>query len=244
MGIKCTVMMLAACAILAGCSGNDDKAVKKVATPKAPPLQAPFRFHKLVEVAPGNDFDILSWGRGATDVGSFIILHSDSVAMNYTTTTGDLEGTVVDVYNADMDVDGNPELLIESHSKDTTKYTNIYSFEFNNSRASKLDFPDLTRKQSKGYRGQDNFYIKEGKFIREFPIYTGEGKAAKPSGAKRVLQYSLRNNSFTVEQLSKDSTDKDDPVIQPVKQENKAMVKKSGKKKSSSKKKRRHRRRE
>lgn len=237
-------MMLAAC-VVSGCGGDDEKIVSKAATPK-PQLQAPFRYHKLVEVAPGNDFDILSWGRGATDIGAFVILHSDSSAMSYNTTTGDLAGTVVDVYNADMDVDGNPELLIESHTKDTTQYTNIYPFEFNGSKAQKLDFPDLTKKQSKGYRGQDNFYIKEGKFIREFPIYNGEGKAAKPSGAKRVLQYGLRNNSFTVEQLSKDSVDKDEPVaIQPVKQEKKTAVKKSTKKKkSSSKKKRRRRRRD
>ena len=42
----------------------------------------------------------------------------------------------------------------------------------------------------------------------EGPIYDGNGKDAKATGAKRVLEYGLRNNSFTVKQLSKDSTDK------------------------------------
>jgi hypothetical protein len=77
--------------------------------------------------------------------------------MQYTTTTGDLDGTITDVYNADMDVDGNPEILIQSKGKDTVNYAKIYAFEFNNNDANKLDFPRLTNSQKKGYRGNDNF---------------------------------------------------------------------------------------
>ncbi len=44
--------------------------------------------------------------------------------------------------------------------------------------------------------------------MREFPIYDGNGKDAKPTGQKRVLEYGLRGNNFTVKQLSNDSTDK------------------------------------
>jgi hypothetical protein len=44
--------------------------------------------------------------------------------------------------------------------------------------------------------------------MREFPIYDGTSQDAKSTGAKRVLEYGLRDNSFTVKQLSKDSTDK------------------------------------
>jgi hypothetical protein len=110
--------------------------------------------------------------------------------MKYTTTTGDLDGTITDVYNADMDTDGNPEILIQSKGKDTVNYAKIYAFEFNNNNAAnKLDFPKLTNSQKKGYRGDDNFYIKDGKLIREFPIYDGNDKAAKPTGAKRQLEY-------------------------------------------------------
>jgi len=166
----------------------------------------PFRFHKMIEVAPGNDFDVLSWGRGSSAVGSFLILHSDSTNMKYTTTTGDLDGIIVDVYNADMDMDGNPEILIQAKATDTTNYAVIYAFEFNNDKADKLDFPKLTKSQKQGYRGNDNFYIQDGKFMREFPIYTGNGKDATPTGQKRLLQYGLRDNEFTVQQISKDST--------------------------------------
>ena len=166
----------------------------------------PFRYHKLMEVAPGQYYDVLCWGRGSVDTGSFLILHSDSSARKYTTTTGDVNGKIIDVYNADMDVDGHPEILIETKGKDTVNYTNIYAFEFYENSVQKLDFPKLSSSQRKGYRGGDNFYISEGKFIREFPIYTGSGKEAKITAQKRKLEYSLNSNTFSVKQLSKDST--------------------------------------
>jgi hypothetical protein len=189
-----------------GC-GNDEKPTGVTAViSKKPVVMDPFRYHKLIEVSPGQDYDVLSWGRGSTAVGSFMILHSDSAAAKYVTTTGDLAGSIVDVYNSDMDLDGNPEILIQAKNNDTINYTTIYAFEFTNDKAQKLDFPRLTQSQRQGYRGEDNFYIKDGMLMREFPIFKGSGKDAKPTGAKRQFQYGLRNNEFTVKQLSKDST--------------------------------------
>ncbi len=201
--------------LMAACDQEEKKASPPPAASKRPDYVAPFRFHKLIEVSPGEDYDVLSWGRGTATKGSFLILHSDSAAKKFTTTTGDLDGTIVDVYNSDMDLDGNPEILIQARGTDSTNYTTIYAFEFSGGKADKLTFPKLTSSQRKGYHGSDNFYIKEGKFMREFPIYDGSGQDAKSTGAKRVLEYSLRDNSFTVKQLSKDSTDKT-RVITPV----------------------------
>jgi hypothetical protein len=233
--------------IIAGCSGNETKTTVSTPAAKKPELMPPFRFHKMIEVSPGQSYDILSWGRGSVDAGAFLILHSDSSGIQYTTTTGDLDGAIVDVYNADMDVDGNPEILIQAKSKDTTRYTSIYAFEFNNNKANKLDFPKLNSGYRKGYRGGDNFYIRDGKLIREFPIYNGNGKDAQPTGAKRQLEYGLRGNEFTVKQLSKDSTNvADKPAANAaVKQDqDNSKVQNSEKKsssKSSKKKRRRHR---
>lgn len=193
--------------IIAGCIQAPQQAAQPPAPVKTPDFAAPFRFHKLIEVSPGQDYDIVSWGRGSNISGSFLVLHSDSVAKKYTTTTGDLDGTVVDVYNSDMDLDGNPEILIQARGTDSTNYATIYAFEFSGGKGNKLDFPKLNKNQRKGYRGEDNFYIREGKLMREFPIFDGNGKDAKPTGAKRIFEYGLRDNSFTVKQLSKDSTD-------------------------------------
>jgi len=208
MNYRFYLFTLIGCLMMAWSCNQEEK---KVAAPptsvKKPDFVDPFRFHKLIEVSPGEDYDVLSWGRGSTTMGSYLILHSDSLGKKYTTTIGDLDGAIVDVYNSDMDLDGNPEILIQAKPKDTSNYATIYAFEFNNGKANKLDFPKLTNSQRKGYRGNDNFYIKEGRFMREFPIYDGNEKDAKPTGQKRVLEYGLRGNNLTVKQLSKDSTD-------------------------------------
>jgi len=226
--------------LITGC-GNEEKktAPETPVSPKKPVLMDPFRFHEMIEVSPGQNYDVLSWGRGSTTVGAFMILHSDSAAAKYTTTTGDLDGAIVDAYNADMDMDGNPEILIQAKGKDTVNYTNIYAFEFSNNKVQKLDFPKLTKSQKKGYRGNDNFYIKDGKFIREFPIYSGDGKEAKPTNQKRQLEYGLRNNEFTVRQLSKDSTEVTKTrqvVAPPAKNAEPAKTTKSAKKHTAEKK--------
>jgi len=195
------------CSLLAASCGNNPKPMEVAAVaPAQPVMTEPFRFHKLIEVSPGQDYDVLSWGRGSKTTGSFIILHSDSAAKKYTTTTGDLDGDVVDVYNSDMDMDGNPEIIIQAKGTDTLNYTNIYAFEFTYGKAQKLDFPKLSKSQKQGYRGNDNFYIKDGQLYREFPIFSGSGKDTTRTTQKRLLQYGLHNNSFTVKQLSKDST--------------------------------------
>ncbi|HZY35127.1 MAG TPA: hypothetical protein VFE53_00680 [Mucilaginibacter sp.] len=185
--------------LLAGCS-NGDKPAATVSAPKTPAIMPPFRYHKLIEVSPGQDYDVVSWGRGSTKTGSFAILHSDSAAAKFVTTTGDLTGTIVDVFNTDMDLDGNPEIIIQAKGIDTNNYTNVYAFEFTNGHAEKLDFPRLTKQQRQGYRGEDNFYVQDGKLMREFPLFDANAKA---NGQKRQLEYGMSDNSLTVKDLNK-----------------------------------------
>ncbi|MDP9047286.1 MAG: hypothetical protein M3N14_04065 [Bacteroidota bacterium] len=230
------LFLLAGFGLFAACSNNDKKPVSAAPSKAIKPLLIePFRYHKMIEVSPGQDYDVVSWGRGSSKKGAFAILHSDSAAARFTTTTGDLDGAIIDVYNSDMDLDGNPEIIIQAKGKDSINYTNIYAYEFGGEKAQKLDFPKLTRSQRKGYRGDDNFYIKDGILMREFPIYDGNVAGSKPTGAKRQFQYGLRNNSFTVKQLGKDSTSasKDKPVVAPEKRT--AIVEKHSSSKKSSK---------
>jgi len=209
-------IMIVAMAFIFGCSQDQPKNLAATTAPKAPEVMAPFRFHKMIEVAPGQDFDVLSWGRGSNTSGSLLILRSDSAGKKYTTTTGDLEGAITDVFNSDMDVDGNPELLIEAKAKDTIAYTTIYAYEFNADKANKLDFPKLTTTQKTGYRGADNFYMKDGKLIREFPLFDGNTSTAKATGKKRVLQYNLKANSLTVKDLSADTLKNGAPKVDTI----------------------------
>jgi len=203
---------LACClAVIAACNQPAQQqaaTTPAVATSAKPELPQPFRFHKLIESSPGKYFDVYSWGRGKDSIGSYLILHSDSIHKQYTTTSGDLEGSIIDVFNTDMNMDGNPEILIETNAKDTTNHVNIYAFEFRGGKATKLDFPKLSSNSKKGYRGGDSFAIKEGTLVRQFPVYDGNGKDAKPTGKTKILQYGIRDNVFTVEDVSAADTTK------------------------------------
>jgi len=198
-------LVIAGIAIMAaGCSQNGAKNQQAVSASAKPQLMQPFTYHKMIEVSPGQYYDVMSWGRGGKGKGALLILHSDSINKDFVTTTGDLDGAIFDVFNSDMDADGSPELLIESKGKDTVNYSTIQAYEFKD-KAQKLDFPKLQSYQKRGYRGNDNFFMKDGKLIREYPIYTSNDSTAKPTGQKRVLEYSLRSNNLTVKDLSKDT---------------------------------------
>ncbi|EHQ24527.1 hypothetical protein [Mucilaginibacter paludis] len=257
--IPCYIAIAFCClGLLASCTQQSE--TKAPVTPAEPTtakhtLMEPFHYHKLIESSPGKYFDILSWGRGKDSTGAYMILRSDSTGKQYSATNGDLEGAIIDVYNTDMNMDGYPEILIEAKAKDTTNHINIYAYEFRGTKGQKIDFPKLTSKTKKGYRGDDRLYIKEGNLIREFPVYEGNGKDAKPTGQKKILQYGLRDNNFTVKDISPvDSAAAAKPAVKevvkkeaaPLSDKPKVSEKKSTKKKKHTeekhkKKKRRHR---
>ena len=229
MNIKHYLHLLLGCmVVVAGCSNSSQKA--EVTAPLAaaePKIMAPFRFHKTVEVAPGQYYDVLAWGRGSQTVGAFEILRSDSATMKYTTTTGDLEGAIKEVLNADMDTDGNPELFIHTQATDSTNAAKVYAFEYNNDKARELEFPKLTRSQRKGYRGNDNFFVKDGSLMREFNVYDEADSLAKKPVDKRLIQYSLRSNSISANQVSTDTAKVKENEISPVVTNNASSEKRS-----------------
>src|SRR5476651_1719652 len=197
------LFLIAIClAVLAACNHPEPTKSTAAATAAKPALMAPFRYHKLIESSPGVYFDVLTWGRGKDSIGGYLILHSDSTGKKYTTITGDLEGSIQDVFNTDMNMDGNPEILILSKAKDTITRFNMYAYEYVNGKGNKLDFPKLSDKSKSVYHGGDNFYIEGGNLVREFPIYAGAGKDAKSTGKKKILQYGIRDNVFTVKDIS------------------------------------------
>jgi hypothetical protein len=243
MNFRSIIFILISCVTIASCSEEPKKVPAASNLPKAVQVMEPFKFHKMIEVAPGQYYDILSWGRGAGKESAYMILHSDSSGQKFTTTTGDLDGAITDVYNSDMDLDGSPEILIQAKGTDSINFTRIYAYEIRGKEVQKLDFPKL-QSSKKNYRGNDNFYISEGKLIREFPSYTSSGSDGKPTGGKYKFEYALRDNELSVKVLVQDSTQMDKPAVTAVKKssEEKPQVKKTIKKKTVAKKKRRRRR--
>ncbi|NNU33960.1 hypothetical protein HK413_06985 [Mucilaginibacter sp. S1162] len=63
MSVRSWFFIWMGCVTLAGCTQEQKKVVATVA-PKAPVLIDPFKFHKMIEVAPGQYYDILTRGQG------------------------------------------------------------------------------------------------------------------------------------------------------------------------------------
>ncbi|QJD95088.1 hypothetical protein HH214_03945 [Mucilaginibacter robiniae] len=219
MTVKHYTFLLLSGIALAGCNHSENKQTATATetttvVTKSAKVMAPFRFHKSIEVAPGLTYDVLSWGRGSDSVGAYEILRSDSTGKNYTTTTADLEGKIVDVLNSDMDTDGNPELFIQTQATDSLHTSVVYAYEYNDAQAHKLDFPKLTKSQRKGYRGNDNFYIKDDKLMREFTANNTD-EDGKATTQKRVLVYNLHGNELSVTEVKQDTTQKAATTSQP-----------------------------
>lgn len=188
--------------VLTSCSSDEplkaESSITKVVLPQ------PFRYHKSIEVTPGLTFDVLSWGRGAEHVGQYLILRSDSSDVKYSTIAEELEGDITDVWNMDLDSDGNPEIFIQVKRQEGKSSLNLklYVHEFSEGGASQeLKFPELTSATKKKYRGKDSVYVKEGNLFREFPLYDDKDTAGVKPVDKKVLEYSLKGNRFDIHEI-------------------------------------------
>ncbi len=203
MKIKSLYIYLPIIGLAASCANPEEKEpVAKVQ--KQETMMQPFRFHKAIEVSPGLTFDVLSWGRGAKSAGELLILKSDSTEIKYSTLSEELEGTIVDVFNTDMDLDGNPEILIQTNTADSIPLAKVYCYEFGSNNSQKIKFPELTSATQKKYRGKDNFFVKEGKLRRTFPLFEQENNKDLPSKEQKNIEYSIVNGSIDIKEIKEE----------------------------------------
>lgn len=182
--------------------GNDKKEETKIVKAVENSLPAPFRHHEKIEVGPELIFDVYSWGRGADSTSSLLILRSDSIKNDFTVASSDnIDGRLVEVFNTDMDTDGNPEVLIYYTLNDKFDSANIICYEFNGKNINKINFPKLSDKTKKQYRGLDKFYVKDGKLVREFNLFEDDDKEGKNATAKKKVEYFIKNNNFDLNEL-------------------------------------------
>jgi hypothetical protein len=170
-------------------SANDKTVVKNTG--------GTFPFHKDILIKPGLHFEVLSWGKGVDSLGGYLILMSDSAKNNYKSLAVERSGVITDAWNMDMDNDGNPELYIELMSKKKVKDLNVYEY---NGGFNKISFPPLSTKMKKIYGGDDQFIQKNGDLFRSFPVVNSSDTTQK-KGAVKMLHYSLRGNSFSVDEV-------------------------------------------
>lgn len=157
--------------------------------------KTPFKFYKDIEVKPGLNFEIISWGKGVDSVGGYQILMSDSVKNKFRSAAVERKGIITDAWNMDLDNDGNPEIYIQILSKKNVLDLNVfeYSGDFN-----KISFPSLSANQKKAYHGADKFFIKNGDLFRSFPV---KDEADSTKKLIKTFQYKLSGNSFSANEI-------------------------------------------
>ncbi len=163
-------------------------------------LPNPFPFYKKIEIKPGFNFEILSWGKGVDSLGGYLLLMSDSLKNNYQSNSVERKGIITDAWNMDLDNDGNPELYIELLSKKNVTDLNVY--EFSGGSFSKINFPPLSITLKKAYEGNDKFYTKNGDLFRAVPILN-KTDSTKTTTEIRTLKYRLSGNSFSSAEVVK-----------------------------------------
>ncbi|MNY30073.1 hypothetical protein D3C86_1641590 [compost metagenome] len=126
---------------------------------------------------------------------------SDSVRNNYNSFSNERKGIITDVWNMDMDNDGNPEIYIELLSKKNVLDLNVYEYSGGDFR--KITFPPLSSNMKKNYAGNDKFLIKNGDLFRTFPVVNPKDTTVK-AGEVKMIQYRLNGNSFSVDEVKQE----------------------------------------
>ncbi|OAQ39633.1 hypothetical protein A5893_08570 [Pedobacter psychrophilus] len=187
--------------VLSSCGGDEDKKVKEVPK-KIAALPAPFKHHEKIEVGPELIFDIYTWGRGADSTSSLLVLRSDSIENDFSlASTNNINGKFKEVFNTDMDDDGNPEVLIYYTANDKFQSAKVICYEFTGKNANEIDFPNLSTKTKDQYHGKDKFYVKEGKLFREFDLFDNNDKEGKKAIDKKVIQYFIKGNRLDLNEV-------------------------------------------
>lgn len=185
---------------LFGC--KEKGAVKDTATAKTPVKEkGAFPFYKDIVIKPGFNLEVVSWGKGIDSIGGYLLLMSDSAKNDYRSLSVERKGVITDVWNMDLDNDGNPELYIELLSKKNVKDLNVY--EYSNNSFNKISFPPLGSKSKKYYGGNDEYTIKNGDLFRSFPVVNSTDSTVQ-NGTKKMLVYRLRGNTFSVDEVASD----------------------------------------
>ncbi len=199
--LKVVCVLLGVSLMLFSCDPSNEKTSSDKKQIAKTTLPAPFKKHLKVELGPDIIFDVVAWGRGSDSSSSVLVLRSDSVKNDFTVASSDnLDGHLEEIFNTDMDKDSNPEIIIYYTNNDKYKTAEVLCYEFNGKNVNKINFPDLTSKTQKQYRGNDKFYVKAGELYREFDLFSDADSTSKATG-KLALKYFLKGNRFDLTEL-------------------------------------------
>lgn len=189
--LKISFLTLAAAVFVTACTTDEKQSDQLLATNPVAKSINPFPFYKAIEIKPGFNFEVVSWGKGVDTLGGYLLLMSDSVKNNYKSISLERKGTITDAWNMDLDNDGNPELYVQFVVRKNVNDLNVY--EFANNGFDKISFPGLN--SEKGFVGNDRFFVKNGELFRSVPVVKID--SGKTTTLVKTLKYSLRANSFS-----------------------------------------------
>lgn len=154
-----------------------------------------FPFYKNIEIKPGLNFEIISWGKGIDSLGGIAVLLSDSTHKNFNAVTKNRKGILTDAWNLDLDTDGNPELYLQVTQN--KNQSDLLVFEYDDGAFRKISFPALSDRTKKIFLGNDKFFIKNGHLMRTIPV-KGEKEGEK---VNLVVDYLMRGNAFDIKEV-------------------------------------------
>lgn len=189
-----TALGIFASILVASCSNGDKEPLSASSQVPAPVVKGQFPFYKDIQIRPGLNFEVVSWGKGVDSVGGYLILLSDSLKNNYKSLSNEREGIITDAWNMDLDNDGNPEVYVELQSKQNVADLEVY--EYSGGSFNKITFPGLSSNMKKIYAGNDKYTIKEGELYRTFPIVNPRDTSEKAGDIKQI-KYRLSGNTFS-----------------------------------------------
>ncbi len=99
------------------------------------------------------------------------------------------EGRVRQVWFADLDADGVPEIAIWTVTcgPEGRGHLDLLGFDEHGSLVEE-DVPEPAKSWQRGYAGHDTYRVDEGVLLRTFPIYRSGDAADHPTGGMRVLK--------------------------------------------------------
>ena len=105
-----------------------------------------------------------------------------------------IKGRVVKAEIDDLNNDNYPDLVVYIFSGSNAEFGTVYVFASEENKSiSPFGLPDamLDGKLKIGYKGYDQFTLIQGRLLREYPIYKDGDAKGKPTGGKRIVQYSV-----------------------------------------------------
>jgi len=112
--------------------------------------------------------------------------------------TASYTGTLSNSFVADLNEDGGFEVVVTfSHPDGHLNKIHVYSWKEHLLQPMRV--ADLDDSQKLGYRGNDEFAIRNGQLIRMFQIYEEMNGNWSPTASRRQLRYSFKSERWTGE---------------------------------------------